>query len=53
MNSDINALYISQSGLTMGNRDYYLDPEHEHIRKGSKEYLGKMCIRDRFHGSRF
>ena len=42
MNSDINALYISQSGLTMGNRDYYLDPENEHIRKGYKEYLGRI-----------
>ena len=42
MNSDINALYISQSGLTMGNRDYYLDPENEHIRRGYKEYLGRI-----------
>ena len=36
MNSDINALYISQSGLTMGDRDYYLDPENENIRTAYK-----------------
>ena len=42
MNSDINALYISQSGLTMGDRDYYLDPENENIRTAYKEYLGKL-----------
>ena len=28
MNSSINTLYISQSGLGLGNRDYYLDEEH-------------------------
>lgn len=42
MNSDMNALYISQSGLTMGNRDYYLDPENENIRTAYKEYLGTI-----------
>ena len=42
MNSDINALYIGQSGLTMGDRDYYLDPENENIRTAYKEYLGKL-----------
>ena len=42
MNSDINALYIGQSGLTMGDRDYYLDPENENIRTAYKEYLGKI-----------
>lgn len=42
MNSDMNALYISQSGLTMGNRDYYLDPENENIRTAYKEYLTKI-----------
>ena len=26
----------------MGNRDYYLDPENEHIRRGYKEYLGRI-----------
>ncbi len=42
MNSDVNALYISQPGLMMGNRDYYLDPENESIRTAYKEYLGKI-----------
>lgn len=42
MNSDVNALYISQPGLMMGNRDYYLDPENENIRTAYKEYLGKL-----------
>lgn len=42
MNSDVNALYASQSGLTMGNRDYYLDAENESIRTAYKEYLGKI-----------
>lgn len=42
MNSDVNALYASQSGLTMGNRDYYLDVENENIRTAYKEYLSKI-----------
>ncbi len=42
MNSDSNALYISQPGLMMGNRDYYLDPENEPIRAAYEEYLGKL-----------
>ena len=35
-NSDMNALYISQSGLAMGDRDYYLTPENEQIRTAYK-----------------
>ena len=42
MNSETNALYASQSGLTLGNRDYYLDAENEHIRTAYKEYLSKI-----------
>ena len=42
MNSNVNALYASQSGLTMGDRDYYLTPENEHIRTAYKEYLGRI-----------
>ena len=42
MNSDMNALYAGQSGLTMGNRDYYLDAENERIRTAYKEYLAKI-----------
>ncbi|MEG2240534.1 MAG: M13 family metallopeptidase, partial [Alistipes sp.] len=42
MNSNINALYVSQSGLGMGDRDYYLDAENESIRTAYKEYLSKI-----------
>ena len=42
MNSDMNVLYASQDGLTMGNRDYYLDAENEHIRTAYKEYLSTI-----------
>ena len=41
-NSDMNALYISQSGLAMGDRDYYLTPENEQIRTAYKEYLTRL-----------
>lgn len=42
MNSNINALYVAQSGLILGNRDYYLDAENEKIRTAYKEYLNKI-----------
>ncbi len=42
MNSSVNALYASQSGLMMGNRDYYLDAENERFRTAYKEYLAKI-----------
>ena len=42
MNSDVNALYISQGGLGMGNRDYYLDAENESIRTAYREYLSTL-----------
>lgn len=41
MNSSINTLYISQSGLGMGDRDYYLDEEHAAKRDGYTAYLEK------------
>ncbi|MBQ5914681.1 MAG: M13 family peptidase, partial [Alistipes sp.] len=41
MNSNINALYAGQSGLGMGNRDYYLDEENAAKRKGYVEWLTK------------
>ena len=41
LNSNINVLYIDQSGLGMGNRDYYLDAENEAKRKGYTEWLTK------------
>lgn len=42
MNSNINTLYISQSGLGMGNRDYYLDEEHASKREGYLAYLEQI-----------
>ncbi len=42
MNSDANALYASQADLMMGDRDYYLDAEHESKRTAYKEYLAKI-----------
>ncbi len=42
MNSSMNALYASQSGLMMGNRDYYLDAENEQFRTAYKAYLAKI-----------
>ena len=36
MNSSMNALYASQSGLIMGNRDYYLDAENAKFREAYK-----------------
>ncbi len=41
MNSSMNTLYISQSGLGMGDRDYYLDEEHAGKRAGYTEFLEK------------
>ncbi len=42
MNSSMNALYASQSGLIMGNRDYYLDAENEKFREAYKTYLATI-----------
>lgn len=42
MNSSMNALYASQSGLIMGNRDYYLDAENEKFREAYKSYLATI-----------
>lgn len=42
MNSDMNALYASQSGLMMGDRDYYLDEENAPKREAYKTYLGRI-----------
>ncbi|MBQ9399997.1 MAG: M13 family metallopeptidase [Bacteroidales bacterium] len=42
MDSKNNILYIGESGLSLGNRDYYLLPEHEAIRKGYRDYLEKI-----------
>ena len=42
MNSSMNALYASQSGLMMGNRDYYLDAENAKFREAYKTYLSTL-----------
>ncbi len=42
LDSDVNVLYIGESGLAMHNRDYYLLPEHEALRKGYLEFLEKV-----------
>ena len=39
LNSNMNTLYVEQSGLGMGNRDYYLDEENEAKRQGYIKWL--------------
>ena len=41
LDSNMNVLYADQSGLGMGNRNYYLDAENEAKRKGYTEWLTK------------
>lgn len=42
MDSNTNILYVGESGLSMGNRDYYLLPEHQALREGYKAFLQKI-----------
>ena len=42
VDSDINVLYLGESGLAMHNRDYYLQPEHQALRDGYKAFLEKI-----------
>ena len=42
IDSNMQIFYMSESGLAMGNRDYYLLPEHEALRKGYKDFLVKV-----------
>ena len=42
MDSNINVLYFCESGLSMGNRDYYLLPQHAALREGYKAFLEKI-----------
>ena len=42
MDSNNNVLYISESGLAMHNRDYYLEPRHAALREGYKAFLEKV-----------
>ena len=41
LNSNVNVLYVEQSGLGMGNRDYYLDAENQAKREGYVQWLTK------------
>jgi len=42
MDSGTNALYLWQSGLGMGNRDYYVDEENAELKAGYEAYLRRM-----------
>lgn len=42
MDSGSNVLYLGESGLTLGNRDYYLTEENAAIRDGFKDFLVKV-----------
>ena len=39
MNSDMQILYLTQSGLGIGDRDYYLDPASAEIKQGYLNFL--------------
>ena len=41
-NSDNQILYLSQSGLGIGNRDYYVDPQNAELKAGYKKFLEKV-----------
>ena len=40
--SDVNVLYISQSGLGMGDRDYYVDTANAAIKEGYRAFLSRI-----------
>ena len=40
--SNSQILFVGENGLHMGNRDYYLLPEHEALREGYKAFLVKV-----------
>ena len=42
MDSNSNVLYLGQSGLAMGNRDYYLDADKAELRDGYLNFLVKV-----------
>jgi len=39
MDSNTNVLYVGESGLALGNRDYYLDPKNAELRAGYVNFL--------------
>jgi len=44
MDSDTNAFYLGQSGLGMGNRDYYLEESNAALKKGYEELLARLFV---------
>ena len=42
MESNMNVLYLGESGLALGNRDYYLKEENAKIREGYLNFLKKI-----------
>ena len=42
MDSNVNTLYGGQSGISMGDRDYYVDPENARIKEAYKNYLVRI-----------
>lgn len=42
MDSNVNTLYVGQSGISMGDRDYYVDPENASIKEAYKNYLVRI-----------
>ena len=40
--SDVNVLYIDQSGLGMGDRDYYVDTANAALKEGYRRYLARI-----------
>lgn len=43
MDSSMNVLNIGQSGIGMGNRDYYLEESNAAIREAYQKYIAKIC----------
>ena len=41
-NSDMQILYLGQSGLGIGDRDYYVDPKNAAIKEGYRKFLAKV-----------
>lgn len=44
MNSSINVVYLYQSGLGMGTKDYYVDPANAKIKDAYKAYVKKIFM---------
>lgn len=41
-NSNMQVLYVSQSGMNLGDKDYYLNPQKAQIKEGYLAYLTKV-----------